>query len=118
MANTDSAMDSELRKRRATTSEKDEGAVAHASGISEQKRHRNPGKPLQSGTFWLTRIVFTRSLGFIYCEKFKHKLKFPFNQELAREAVQVVGHAYSPDRLSQVLLHSVVCEQPSLSCQG
>ena len=69
MANTDSAMDSELRKRRATASEKDEGAVAHASGMSEQKRHRNPGKPLQSGTFWLTRITFTRFLGFIYCEE-------------------------------------------------
>ncbi len=23
---------------------------------------------LDSGSFWLTRIIFTRSLGFIYCE--------------------------------------------------
>ena len=71
MANPDSAVDSELRKRRAAASEKDEGAVAHASGRSEQKHPRNPGKPLQSGSFWLTRIVFTRFLGFIYCKKFK-----------------------------------------------
>ena len=40
----------------------DEGAVAHVSGRSEQKNPRKSRKPLQSRTFLLTRIVFTRFL--------------------------------------------------------
>ena len=75
MANTASAVDGELRKRKATVPEKDEGAVAHASGRSKQEHPKDSKKPLQSGTFWLTRIAFTRSLGFIYCEKFKIRLR-------------------------------------------
>ena len=75
MANTASAVDGELRKRKATVSEKDEGAVAHASGRSKQEYPKDSKKPLQSGTFWLTRIAFTRSLGFIYCEKCKIRLR-------------------------------------------
>ncbi len=34
----------------------------------EKKERSLPGFLFSSRTFWLTRIVFVRSLGFIYCE--------------------------------------------------
>ena len=36
----------------------------------------SPAGTVEPGTYWLTRIVFLRSLGFIYCKLFNIRLKF------------------------------------------
>ena len=38
----------------------------------------SPPEIVQPGTYWLTRIVFLRSLGFIYCKLLKHYFCNPF----------------------------------------
>ena len=38
--------------------------------------YTSPAGTVEPGTYWLTRIVFLRSLGFIYCKLFKCYLRF------------------------------------------
>lgn len=38
------------------------------SGVEESSGSWRAKWELRSGTYWLTRIVFTRSLGFVYCK--------------------------------------------------
>ena len=63
----------ELRHRKAAASDRDDEASVADAG-ERRKPEKKPessvkdGKQLQPGTYWLTRIVFTRALGFIYCE--------------------------------------------------
>lgn len=66
------AVEGELRHRKVAAADRDEASVAGTGGRSEPEKKPESsvkdGKQLQPGTYWLTRIVFTRSLGFIYCE--------------------------------------------------
>jgi len=64
------AVEGELRHRKVAAADRDEASVADAGGRSEPEKKPESslkdGKQLQPGTYWLTRIVFTRALGFIY----------------------------------------------------
>jgi len=66
------AVEGELRHRKVAAADRDEASVADTGGRSKPEKKPESsvkdGKQLQPGTYWLTRIVFTRSLGFIYCE--------------------------------------------------
>ena len=55
-----------LRRRKATEEPKFEPTEPARNMTEKQKEVR--GLQLQPNTYWLTRIVLLRSLGFVYCE--------------------------------------------------
>ncbi|XP_070580075.1 lipase maturation factor 1-like [Ptychodera flava] len=68
-----------LRNRKMQNNEKDknsdESILSTSAKVLDQSTHEDahenvPSKELEPGTYWLTRIVFLRSLGFIYSVAF------------------------------------------------
>ena len=61
-------------RRRLPGSEQDEGDTATFSASTQQEvdkvvsNKQSSIVALSAGSYWLTRIVFIRSLGFVYCE--------------------------------------------------
>ena len=63
-----------LRRRRAA--DKNGGESGESSSVSEQqlveevaiKETSSVSSSLSPGSYWLTRIIFIRSLGFVYCK--------------------------------------------------
>ena len=71
-----STMSSGVRKRVITSSKPAEAQVGPSEkdkepAIQEPGDHIDHGV-MESGTYWLTRIVFIRSIGLIYCKSLNH----------------------------------------------
>lgn len=70
------SVDGSVRRRRVDGSGRQKETVSNSSDISGEhggKKDQDPNteprpEALQTGTFWLTRIVLLRSVSFIYCE--------------------------------------------------
>ena len=78
----------EVRKRKRRKRAKDDGDQEREtserpsdssrpliSTEKKEKRREIPEKPteIQPGSYWLTRIVFIRALGFVYCNSLPHR---------------------------------------------
>ncbi len=64
---------SSVRKRRVDSSKRetkwaDGGEENGEKSIKEEKEKEKRLESLQTGTYWLTRIVLLRSVAFIYCK--------------------------------------------------
>nr|KAG5707621.1 hypothetical protein BaRGS_031003 [Batillaria attramentaria] len=57
----------ENEARRSTEASGDARADGHSDSDTRTKADKEPCRKLRTGTFWLTRIVILRYLGFIYC---------------------------------------------------
>lgn len=73
MAAAGASGDARVRKRRVDASKTEEKHANVSDGREEKdsKDGENKDKgvqPLQTGTYWLTRIVLLRSVAFIYCK--------------------------------------------------
>jgi hypothetical protein len=55
-----------LRKRRGSNAKI--SSPEKNSKESQQEPDKEKGKPLKTNTYWLTRIVLLRYIGFIYCK--------------------------------------------------
>lgn len=63
-----------LRRRNVGVNGNKEARKEKEDRKSDLLTHRGGTSP-EPGTYWLTRIVFLRSLGFIYCKSFKSKVQ-------------------------------------------
>ena len=68
-----------LRRRKGGVNEGKD--IEQEEKTREEKRSKDaavtsPAGIVKPGTYWLTRIVFLRSLGFIYCKLLKSYLRF------------------------------------------
>ena len=70
--------DHELRRRR-VADDNDENTGKSSSEpekqlVEDKATKKSSSGSLSSGSYWLTRIIFIRSLGFIYCKAKRHSL--------------------------------------------
>lgn len=68
-----------LRRRKGCVNEGED--VKEENKTREEKRSKDaavtsPAGTMEPGTYWLTRIVFLRSLGFIYCKLLKSYFRY------------------------------------------
>lgn len=73
MAAASDSNDSSVRKRRVDSSKTEEKPADLSDGRGEKDREDGEKKDkrvhsLQTGTYWLTRIVLLRFVAFIYCK--------------------------------------------------
>ena len=59
-----------LRRRKASEKEskQEEEIPDYQSKLKDRDSAVTPAKKLENGSYWLTRILLLRYLGFIYCE--------------------------------------------------
>ena len=69
-----------LRRRKGVVNEgkeiKKEEKTGDEKNLKDATVYTSPSGTVEPGTYWLTRIVFLRSLGFIYCKLLKYYLRF------------------------------------------
>ena len=57
-----------LRRRKGGINEEKEAKKGKEDGRNDLKSPSSGVCTVEAGTYWLTRIVFLRSIGFIYCK--------------------------------------------------
>ena len=62
-----------LRRRKGDVKQEKTGGEKNSKDATV---YASPAGTVEPGTYWLTRIVFLRSLGFIYCKLLKYYLGF------------------------------------------
>ena len=60
-----------IRKRKGRVSEENKAREEKRNVEKEKKPSKVDVYNVEAGTYWLTRIVFLRSLSFIYCKFYK-----------------------------------------------
>lgn len=63
-----------LRKRKGGVNGTEDAkkGIGHRQSDEKNSETRRVGTSVEGGTYWLTRIVFLRSLGFIYCKLLRY----------------------------------------------